>query len=114
MTRPGPETAARPWTAGKWTVPAPKTGEDVTVEGRTPIHRNPVYIARVYGPGPLSRDVETRDANARLICAAPALAEACEALIWQLDARLIAAPDEHAQEAIDAARAALAAARGDR
>ncbi|GAG08837.1 unnamed protein product [marine sediment metagenome] len=42
--------------------------------------------------------------------AAPALAEALRAVMWHLDARLIATPDTHAQEAMDEGRATLAAA----
>ena len=69
-------TMSKPkWTEGPWTVPIPRTGEDVTIVARTPIHKNPVYVARIYGPGILSKGTETRDANARLIAQAPRLAE---------------------------------------
>lgn len=67
-------------TPGPWTVDYPRSGQDVTVEGRSPIHKNPIYITRVYGPGILSTDTETRNANARLIAAAPDLLAALEAL----------------------------------
>ena len=60
-------------TPGPWTAPNPASGEDVTVTAYTPLHKNPISIARVYGPGILSRATAARAANARLIAAAPEL-----------------------------------------
>ena len=51
--------------------------------------------------------------NALLISAAPDLLEALHAVMWHLDARLIATPDDLAQEALDAARAAIRKAKGE-
>jgi hypothetical protein len=76
-----------PHTAGPWSVSLPLTGQDVTIEARTPIHGNPVFIARVYGPGVLSKAVETRDANARLLSSAwtpPPLVEAARESVRRL------------------------------
>ena len=52
-------------------------------------------------------------ANARLISAAPDLLAALRAVTWHLDARLIATPDDHAQEAISLSAAALRKATGE-
>jgi hypothetical protein len=41
-----------------------------------------------------------------------ALLAALRAVMWHLDARLIDLPDDHAEEAMDDARAAIAAATG--
>lgn len=67
-------------TPGPWNVVLPPTGEDVSIVGRTPAHRNPIFIGRVYGPGILSKDVTNRNANARLIAAAPELLQALRLL----------------------------------
>ena len=59
------------FTPGPWIVESNQAGGiDSSVYALTPIHKNPRYICRVYGPGALSPDVAERDANARLIASA--------------------------------------------
>ena len=61
-------------TPGPWILSDDQTcGSDVSFYAETPIHRNPRWIGRVYGPGPLTREWAERDANAAFIV------EACNA-----------------------------------
>ena len=65
-------------TPGPWTARTANLtgGEDITIEARTPIHNNPVFIARAYNSGILGTSDPEREANARLIAAAPAMLDA--------------------------------------
>ena len=61
-------------TPGPWILSDDQTCScDVSFYAETPIHRNPRWIGRVYGPGPLAREWAERDANAAFIV------EACNA-----------------------------------
>lgn len=69
------------FTPGPWFVPTSRShrASDITIEARTQILNNPVYICRVYGDGgtiPFESASEEKQANARLIAAAPTLAHA--------------------------------------
>ena len=93
-----------PWKYNSSTTPH---GEDATIYALSPQHRNPIHIARVYGPGILSRDTEERDANLRLIVHAvnnhEELVAALEGLLEQLDG--IGIPDWHGAEGLDLSQA---------
>lgn len=58
---------------------------DASILARTPIHKNPKYLCRVYGEGNLSTDVAERDANARLIAKAPEMYERLANLVHNID-----------------------------
>ena len=66
-------------TPGPWTIRTDsRTDIDRTVFAHTPIHNNPVAIARVYGEGVMASPDAEKIANARLIAAAPDLLAACQ------------------------------------
>lgn len=85
-------------TPGPWTVPTPASGEDVTVTSHTPIYRNPISVARVYGSGILSKAPAERDANSRLIAAAPDLLAALSELAGVREGRCDSCGCEIARE----------------
>lgn len=57
----------------------------MTITARSRVHGNPIYVARVYGPGVLTRfdsaSVAVRNANARVLAAAPDAVLALRALL---------------------------------
>jgi len=68
-------------TPGPWeTDTSAVSSTDIPVCGRTK-SGNPRWVARVYGEGTLSRVTDERNANARLIAAAPELLGACHAVL---------------------------------
>ena len=91
---------------------------DVSIYRKTANDR-PQYIGRVYGEGIVYRYTDTRDANARLIAAAPDLLAAIEELVGEFDARSEAAAQEpgviglNDTGGIAAARAVIAKAKGE-
>ena len=97
------------YTPGPWIAPIRETCGDLSVEARSLVHNNPIFIARVYGPGGFSKDVETRNANARLIAAAPSLVTALLDLMDIVEEMpAIDEPGEYAiHSALTAARKAL-------
>ena len=70
-----------------------RQGTDITIQVLTPVHKNPKFICRVYGPGVLARQSEETLANARRIVSCvnacrglnpevvPEILEMCEALL---------------------------------
>ena len=64
-------------TPGPWNIDARmdggKHGDDFTIFAETRVHKNPVFLARVYNAGILAPNDPEREANARLIAAAPGL-----------------------------------------
>ena len=70
-------------TPGPWEIHGMESSgsQDISICGRTAQHHNPIWLARVYGQGIMSKDTGARDANAHLIAAAPALLEALRSMI---------------------------------
>lgn len=63
-------------------------GADISIAARTPIHGNPIWIARAYNSGVLAPSDPEREANAHLIAAAPdllALAREAREVMMSLD-----------------------------
>jgi hypothetical protein len=67
-----------PWTATDLDAPH---DFDRSIMARTPIHGNPVAVARVYGGGILAKANSASVSNALLIAAAPDLLAACKAFV---------------------------------
>lgn len=70
-------------TPGPWAADGLDSPHDAdrAIYARTPLHGNPIFVARAYGNGCLCPITPERVANARLIAAAPDLLEAAEKLI---------------------------------
>jgi hypothetical protein len=80
------ECAAR-HTPGPWTVTDLDAPHDFdrSIMARTPIHGNPVAVARVYGGGILAKANSASVSNALLIAAAPDLLAACKSALVDLE-----------------------------
>jgi hypothetical protein len=88
-------------------------GTDISIFAKTPIHGNPQWLARVYGPGALAIGMNgERDANVRLIAAAPDLLAALQRTLRQIEILKDIAKIMKPSEAELSARAALARAEG--
>lgn len=106
-------------TPGPWhiysTAHATKSSCDVSIYAETKIHKNPKYLCRVYGEGSMTMyGMERRDANARLIAAAPEMLEALEDLVTcpAFNSKVFAT-DKESHRAWTLARAVLKKARGE-
>lgn len=101
----------RKHTPGPWNLSESHSGADRSVFALSPKHQNPIWIARVYnGDGSIHTPAPIRDANARLIAAAPDLLEACEETLRLHD---LSEDDRLAGVIGIAIRAAIAKAKGD-
>ena len=100
-------------TPGPWTVHNSPTGIDVTVTAFTPINHNPISVARVYGPGPLSRATDTRNANARLIAAAPDLLHQLKEVVFAYHDESKTSLEIRMQAALEGVAVAIAKAEGE-
>ncbi len=104
-------------TPGPWTVDTGhRTDIDRTVFAHSPIHNNPIAIARVYGEGVMASPDAEKIANARLIAAAPdllaALNDAAAGFAVLSTAGLGETHEAFARENFAKAKAAIAKAQG--
>jgi len=99
---------------GPWTLTSQVAGdEDISIYGVTPVHKNPRWIARVYGQGRLARKDPETAANAALLLAAPDMLAAIEdVLSWHDFSDDMHKPIE-VRAAYMRARAAIAKAKGE-
>jgi hypothetical protein len=81
MNKSNERASAARHTPGPWEAIGLESDHDSdrSIMARTPIHGNPLAVARAYGGGILAPADPERVANARLIAAAPDLLAACKA-----------------------------------
>jgi hypothetical protein len=101
-------------TPGPWTVTDLDAPHDFdrSIMARTPIHGNPVAVARVYGGRILAKANSASVSNALLIAAAPDLLAACKVLADHASEVYPHFESERGQADIAAARSAILKAEG--